>query len=74
MEGRVGKQEGAEGGRAEEGDEGQCTCIHLPLVLQFLLTNVVVASPPSLTMSPPSLDCCVVWHWEINEERIIMPK
>ena len=34
-----------------------------------LLTKVVVASPPSPTMSPPSLDCCVVWRWEINEEE-----
>ena len=50
------------------------TCAHLPLVLQFLLTKVVVASPSSPTMSPLSLDCCVVWRWETDEEKIVMLK
>ena len=75
----VGRQKGG-GGRTEEGDGGESvrgkennTCAHLPLVLQFLLTKVVVASPLSPTMSL-SLDCCVVWRWEINEEKIIMLK
>ena len=76
VEERVGRQEGG-GGRAEEGDgrervrgneNNTVSCIAV------LLTKVVVASPPSPTMSPPSLDCCVVWRWEINEERIIMLK
>ena len=40
-------------------------CTHQALVLQFLLTKVVVASPPSPMMSP-SVDCSVVWRWEIN--------
>ena len=78
VEERVGRQEGGGGGRAEEGDGRErmsgnenntvsCTAV--------LLTKVVVASPPSPTMSPPSLDCCVAWRWEINEEeRIIMLK
>ena len=73
VEGGVGRQEGG-GGRAEEGDGRERvrgnennTCAHLAFVLQFLLTKVVVASPSSPTMSP-SLDCCVVWRWEINEE------
>ena len=78
VEERVGRQEGGGGGgRAEEGDgrervrgneNNTVSCIAV------LLTKVVVASPPSPTMSPPSLDCCVVWRWEINEERIIMLK
>ena len=69
----VGRQEGGGEGRAEERDGGEseregeqytCTPASWNAVL---LTNVVVASPPSPTMSPPSLDCCVVWRWEINE-------
>ena len=78
MEGGVGR---AGGGRAEEGDgrerargKENNTCAHLPLVLQFLLTKVVVASPSSPTMSPLSLDCCVVWRWETDEEKIVMLK
>ena len=66
VEGGVGRAEEGDGRERVRGNENN-TCAHLAFVLQFLLTKVVVASPSSPTMSP-SLDCCVVWRWEINEE------
>ena len=65
--GRRGRAEERDGGESErEGEQYTCPPASCNAVL---LTKVVVASPPSPTMSPPSLDCCVVWRWEINEEE-----